>query len=110
MNLAEWKRNLKPGMKLICVYRWYWEKTPQKKPASGQQEITVVEVKATQMIYTVDGKPERNYMPFPKAADLNADENGFELYIPNDPKLHFENAGKVMSRYVYAAEEAACTA
>jgi|ERR1700739_1958781 len=101
MTLAEWKRRLHPGMRLVCTYRWYWG-VDKPAPESGREEITVHIVKATQLIYSTPDKP-RVWMQFPKAAELKADEEGFELYFPSNPPA--PRAGALMSRYRWLEAE-----
>ena len=106
MNLKQWKANLKSGMKLRCVYRWYWDKTtvlPQNsKPAPPHGELCeLIEVRATQAIMKTPTS-DRSFMHYPKARDLKATDAGFELYFPDHPKWG-ERRGKLMSRYEYVA-------
>lgn len=114
MTLAEWKRQFYSGQRLVCVYRWYWGKaetivsnigtstTTKPAPEGGREEITVREVKTTQLIYSTPDKP-RVWMQFPRASELKADEKGFELYFPVDPNLR-ERSGQLMSRYEWVRE------
>jgi hypothetical protein len=114
MTLAEWKRALHPGQRLVCTYRWYWGKaetivsntgtstTTKPAPEGGREEITVREVKATQLIYSTPDKP-RIWMQFPRASELKANDKGFELYFPTGPEWR-ERSGILMSRYEWVNE------
>lgn len=99
MTLAEWKRKLQPGQKLTCTYRWYWGKD-KAAPEGSREEIEVMEVKTTQLVYKTQKDP-RVWMQFPKATELKADEKGFELYFPVGEKWG-PRSGVLMSRYEYA--------
>lgn len=100
MTLKEWKARLQSGQQLRCVYRWYWENGSKPAPEGGQL-CTILHTKATQLIYSTADCPKA-WMRFPKASELKADEKGFELYFPVDPKRS-ELSGKLMSRYEYVA-------
>lgn len=86
---------------MLCTYRWYWGKS-EPKPA-GDEIITVRKVGASYVRY--DGPTLKNLKPgqcawmyFPKASEFKADEKGFELYFPNEPKWG-DCQGILMSRY-----------
>jgi hypothetical protein len=104
VTLKQWKANLKPGMKLKCVFRWYWNKAtefPENfKPAPPDGEMCeMIEVRATQAIMKTP-TVARSFMYYPRASELKATETGFELYFRTDAKLG-ERSGQLMSRYEY---------
>lgn len=101
MTLADWKRKLHPGQRLVCTYRWYWGKD-KPTPPDGREEITITQILTTQLLYKTADK-ERVYMEYPRASELKADEKGFELYFPKDSKFG-DRAGKLMSRYEWVTE------
>ncbi len=101
MTLAQWKRELHVGQRLVCTYRWYWGKD-KPAPTNNREEIEILEIRTTQIIYKDATKP-RIWMQYPKAAELKANEKGFELYFPNDPKWG-PRAGVLMSRYEWVTK------
>jgi hypothetical protein len=50
---------------------------------------------------------ERSFMHFPRASELKADDQGFELYFPNDTR-YGDRAGKLMSRYLWCSRKESC--
>ena len=103
LTLKQWKSGVHAGMKLRCTYRWYWD-TP---PKDGEL-CELVEVRVPQAIMRTPTAP-RSCMRFPRASELKATEQGFELYFPIDPALSNPNngpdrSGKLMSRYEYIPE------
>lgn len=106
MNLKQWKENLKPGMRLRCVYRWYWNTSPTKPaPAEGFEMCEITTVRATQLIMKTP-TADRSWLQYPRASELKATTTGFELYFPDDPKFGENRQGKLMSRYEYVTEGA----
>lgn len=118
LTLKQWKERLAPGLKLLCVFRWYWDQPPVEvignlgktslpgKPAPPNGELCeIINVRATQATYKTPEKP-LVYMDFPRASELKADDKGFELYFPikpelSDPRNGPDRSGKLMSRYVW---------
>ena len=96
MTLANWKRKLHVEQQLICTYRWYWGKD-KPAPPNNREEITITQICTVHLIYKTAEK-DRVYMDYPRASELKADENGFELYFPKDSKFG-DRAGILMSRY-----------
>jgi hypothetical protein len=112
LTRKDWIASLKPGRQMVCTYRWYWkegsEREQQQAPADGRQLCTIANVRATQMNYTVPDKDKLQWMDFPRASELKATVNGFELYFPDEPGLRDPTngpvrAGKLMSRYEWVA-------
>jgi hypothetical protein len=103
VTLAEWKRQFHVGQRLVCTYRWYWGKSADRPaPPGGREEITVTQIRTVGILYKTADK-ERVYLDFPRAHELKADENGFELYFPSEPKW-LDRAGTLMSRYEWIKE------
>jgi hypothetical protein len=106
VTLKAWKATLKPGMKLRCVYRWYWDRPTANsknfKPTPPDGELCeLVEVRATQCIMRTSDVA-RSFLYYPRASELKATEEGFELYFPDDEKWG-DRRGVLMSRYQYVS-------
>lgn len=106
MTLKDWKARLRPGMQLLCVYRFYWDKpTALAKdfvPApQGGELCELIEVRATQAIMKTP-RHARSFMYFPRASELKADDKGFELYFPNEAR-YGDRASKLVSRYLWVS-------
>ena len=107
ITLKAWKASIKPGMKMRCTFRHYWNKPTQAaenfKPAPPDGEMCEIqEVRATCLIYST-AKCKRSWMHFPKASELKATANGFELYFPIETNRPYPQnpdwSGTLMSRY-----------
>lgn len=116
MNLKQWKAKLQVETEILCVYRWYWHDDPtresHRRPPSGKQLCTITKVQTNGVFYNIEGNASkgRAWMDFPKAADLKADEAGFEFLFDAkkcNPQQNNWTPGAVVSRYLWlnTAEE-----
>jgi hypothetical protein len=96
MNLKEWKARLQPGTKLRCVYRYYWDTKPESKPPLGEEFSEVIAIQTNGVWLHRSDLSKRSWMDFPKAAEVRADDKGFELLFS---AVDLAMAGQVMSRY-----------
>jgi hypothetical protein len=80
MTLKEWKARMQVGVTIRCIWRNYWETRPQEKPASGYQDMTVVETQTNGLWLSRPDDTRRSWMTMPKASEIIHTHVGFELF------------------------------